>query len=212
MTLHTGHKPIFFRDQNGYLPYPKELPPAALPDDFRISSPELATSWTVISSFCSTINLSSAAHGRIPWVLLYSTMTSVMYRLIDMQFQVESLDEALRLGLLAFCSRTFLQGQTGKMDHRDLSRKQMLSLRYLGSSPDFPWQLQIWLLMIVCISNTDHEDNNRAICELRSKLCHNKIASWTVLREILQSLLWIPVVFDQGARRLFDEVLKQRHR
>jgi hypothetical protein len=212
MALHTGQSPVFFRGQDGYLPYPSELPSVALPDDLCVSDEDLATLCAVIVSFCSTINLSIEAHGRIPWVLVYNTMTSVMYRLADMQFHAESLDEALRLGLLAFGSRVFLQGQTGTLAQADLSRRHMLSLQYLASSSDVPWRLHIWLLMMTCISNPEHEDIDRVICALRSKLRDHRIESWMEVREVMQSVLWITVVFDRRCKHFFETILQQEDR
>jgi hypothetical protein len=212
MSLHTGNSPVFFRAQDGYLPYPKGLPPATLPDDFIISNHDLATLCTVLVSFCSTINLSIEAHGRIPWVLVYNTMTSVMYRLVDMQLNAESLDEALRLGLLAFCSRIFMQGQTGTLAHADLSRRHSLSLQYLAGSPDITWRLHIWLLMMTCLSNGEHEGDDRVMCELRSKLRDHKIESWMEVREVMQSVLWITVVFDRRGKHFFETILQQENR
>jgi hypothetical protein len=59
--------------------------------------------------FCWLMNLAAENKQRLPPEALLQIMASIMYRLLDMKFEIGSPDEAIRLGLLAFSSNIFLQ-------------------------------------------------------------------------------------------------------
>ncbi|CRG90674.1 hypothetical protein PISL3812_07719 [Talaromyces islandicus] len=70
---------------------------------------ELAAIWTAMSQFCTLLN--GAAENQEAKVIeetFLHSMGSIMYPLLHQSFQKGSLDETVRLDLLAFSSPTFL--------------------------------------------------------------------------------------------------------
>jgi hypothetical protein len=126
IAFHSGSRPTFFNNPSfrDSLTYPdltlllKLTEPVATFSQYSPArafydiNEELTRAWIVISDFCSVINFAVESEQRISTETLLDTMSSVMYRLLDMSFEANSSDEAIRLGLLAFSSGIFLKMET----------------------------------------------------------------------------------------------------
>jgi len=95
---------------------------------------EIAKEWQAMANFCSLVNLAAEARGRIPWELFLHTMTSVMYRLIHMRFDVGSTNEAIGLCLLTLASHVFLQWKIVRTTYAHLRVSYRSCLEYVELS------------------------------------------------------------------------------
>ncbi|KAE9372500.1 hypothetical protein N431DRAFT_466744 [Stipitochalara longipes BDJ] len=215
MALHTGTKPLFYPDDDHSrlsLPYPDEI---SFPcetnrvfDGLDDLDEEVAKAWQAMASFCSLINLAAEARGRIRWELFLNTMTSVMYRLIYMSFHVGSANEAIRLGLLALSSHIFLQWKvvTTTYDHLRASYRNCLDCLEV---PDcIPSHLSSWLLMVGAVSVFNQPDAAWLGPRLRASVASSGIKSWNEMRDVLDSLMWIPLVQEKSGKDFFDSVFR----
>ena len=165
---------------------------------------DVARAWVVTRRFCLDINSAAHRHRQVSKEALLNTMGSVMYRLIRMDtFPNDSVNEALRLGMLAFLSNIFLSWQDVAVPHHHLSQAYQKCLQSLivwkGVSP----KLVLWLLVISAISVLSAEDmwllpSLRATTEL----C--QASSWNELRGILKDFLWIDILHDRPGQALFN--------
>ncbi|KAH8660057.1 hypothetical protein BX600DRAFT_467145 [Xylariales sp. PMI_506] len=212
ISLRTGSDPIFFRsneESEPFLPYPNEI--SAATDQDEISdclNATLARVWGVMKKFCSLINLSVEAHGRIPWALIHNTMTAVMYRLLHMRFAVGAIDEAVRLCLLAFCSQVFLHWKFVNITYTHMNSRFKESMIRLVSWHSIPPQLYLWLFTVGGISLSEPCD--RAWVKPRIRKCIDSygITSWGQVQRILQSSLWIPMVQQDRGNELINSALE----
>lgn len=126
MALHSGAKPLFFADRGAepFWPLPDfsaHVFPMATAElgvgvegDFVLPSsidPELVACWRVTRQFCALVNEAAASRSKLPKEYLFDTMAAVTYRLLHKSPWPApgTLDNAVLLGLLAFCSSVFLQ-------------------------------------------------------------------------------------------------------
>jgi hypothetical protein len=214
MSLHTGAKPLFFSDYNHVrlsLPYPHELivkyEAGRVLDKLDNLDEGIAKAWQVMTRFCSLINLAAEAEGRIPWELLLNTMASIMYRLLYMSFEVSSINEAIRLGLLALSSHIFLQWKLMTVTYVHLSDSYRNCLERLRSRCCAPFGLSTWLLMIGAVSIFKPSDESWLRPLFQANIETSGIKSWREMRNVLESFLWIPLVHENSGREFFDSVV-----
>lgn len=135
---------------------------------------------------------------------MLNTMASVMYRLLDLEFSCGSLDEAVRLGLLAFCSHVFLQWSGIKLSHQHLSRAYqdcLLSLR----DPISP-HMSLWLLFTGHMTLFSEDDGPWLKPWLRAILNLCGATSWDETRVIVKAFLWIDFAQDETGIKAFTTV------
>ena len=216
-----GSRPLFFSNsssQETYPPYPNlemlldlrepavtgsQYPSVGLFDQM---SDELAGIWKIMSDFCSLINFAADSGQCISVETLLETFTSVMYRLLGLNFDVGSSDEAIRLGLLAFSCSVFLQWQSLGMSYPSLIsafRNCLAAMNFQQTSP----HMLLWLLMIGAALVFDATDHlwlrpallfNMGLCEIRS---------WSDMQHLLKSSMWIGLIHDKPGRHVFDSTI-----
>jgi hypothetical protein len=165
--------------------------------------PELARVWDLATEFSCQINVASKNGLRLPPQLMFNVMTSVMYRLLDMAFVVGSLDETVRLGLLAFSSSVFLQWKEVRPSYPHFPAMYRDCLT-ASSSLDAPPGLWLWLLIMGAISVFDESDNSclKPWVQTFVAACGVRDREWHKVRHILGSFLWISLVHDEPGRQV----------
>ena len=120
IALLANSDPVFYRQPAELLPdYPDQVissfSHSIYPqEDMQLLqdlNEQLAEIWLVMRKFCLLAHGATQTRMLILPATIYRTMTAVMYRLLRMGFAVGTLDESLRLGLLAFTHHIFLQWQ-----------------------------------------------------------------------------------------------------
>ncbi|KAK0609692.1 hypothetical protein B0T17DRAFT_566229 [Bombardia bombarda] len=230
IALHSGTKPLFFRDPSfePLLPLPYQSPPPNSSPLLPTIHPSLRPLFTTLSRFSSHVNATSASlknttndNSRLlPKSLLFSTLGSVTYRLLFSAFPSGTLNEAIRLGLLAFCSSVFLQWRGLKRPRHyvrfpDAFRECLVGgtsgVDLLGAEPGV-W---VWLLMMGAVGV--FEDVEWIVPWLR----HNMDAvalgrgwererrwTWEEMKEVLDGFVWIGVAHDEQGRRVFERAMR----
>ncbi|KAI2618425.1 hypothetical protein GGR54DRAFT_605417 [Hypoxylon sp. NC1633] len=263
MALHTGGKPLFFDDlaREPYWPYPTFALPHDISEPSPIYSsgaedlafldildPSLASAWHVIKQFSTLVNSAATLQRKLPKEYLFETMVSVMYRLLHMSFPPSHsstssasfpypqtpLNEAIRLGLLAYSSSVFLQWAGVRLPYLHFPRVYRhalvnLDLTSLDPSSSSP-QLLLWLLMVGAISVFDTNINLASSGDsaassgtgdaawivpwlrVNVEMCgatpgSDSEPTWNTVRRVLDSFLWIPLVHDKPGKAVLDAVI-----
>lgn len=217
MALHTGANPLFPPDDyhlqisvlypNGIiLPCEKDR----VLDDLDGLDDDIVKAWQFMASFCSSVNLAAEAQGRIPWESFLSTMTSLMYTLLYMSFEVSSINEAIRLGLLSLSSHIFLQWKVTRVTYAHLSFSYRNCLHRLECSNCISPRLLSWLLMVGVVSVFEQSDHSWLRPRLRGSIESCEVKSWSEMQDILGSLPWIPVVLEKPGKDFFDSVIESK--
>lgn len=219
MALHSGVDPIFFHDPCvvKFTPYPTRLSDSVPPEfrlheaqlvnshDLGITDVELGKTWDTMQAFCSLFNYAAESERKIPQQLFLDTMTSAMYRLISMRFPIDTLHEAVRLGLSAFGSHVFLQWSNHRLPHRHLPTiyKECLTehLRSgMASSRLMPWFIMVGAMAVFPKGDTWLEP------WLRWATGMPGFGSWGEVRASMRKLLWIDFVHDRCGADIYNSV------
>lgn len=219
MALHSGANPIFFNDPcvEDFIPYPSRLSLSIPPEvPFRqtalinsrglgITDVELGKAWDTVQDFCSLVNYAAESERKIPQQLFLDTMASAMYRLISMKFPNDSLHEAVRLGLSAFCSHIFLQWSNARLPHHHLPTiyKQCLAEHLssdMASSTLMPWCLMVGAMAVFPRGDTWLEPWLGWATGMPDS------GSWDEVRASMKQLLWIDFVHDRYGADVYYSV------
>jgi hypothetical protein len=219
IALFNGSVPMFFRQPSEpVIEYPQQLLPGA---DDKIWSQDntellrhldsyLATVWRVMRRFCSLANLGAQTRRLFHPEFIHQTMIAVVYRLLHVGFADGSIDETVRLGLLAYCHHIFLQWQDVRLPYRhfaDAYQNCILRLKLVdGASP----RLVLWLLMTGANSvfNVSDEAWLRECWQEHAGACH--ASRWKQVQGILESFMCISFLDEEPGKRNYDLLRREK--
>ncbi|KAB8068902.1 hypothetical protein BDV29DRAFT_183756 [Aspergillus leporis] len=147
-----------------------------------------------MKQFCLLINCATHKKQRLPVEILANIMTSVMYRLLHMQFKNGSIAEAIRPALLGFSSHVFLQWQGHWQPYLQFPIAYKDCLIALKSFDSVSSHVVLWLLMFSAVSIVRECDEKWIRSWLRVNIQLSDVKSWTATRDLMESFMWIGVV------------------
>lgn len=170
---------------------------------------DLAKAWSILKQFSACINLAHKAKSKLAKELLVDAMASIMYRLMHTSYRHNSLDEYIRLGLLAYSSSIFLQWKDTSMSYHYFSTAYRDCLTSSSFSDMVPHYFQLWLLMTGAVSIFQEQDDQWLKPQLLSIINSCGLDSWDQARDILYSIMWIDLLHDHLGKRYFDSVVSE---
>ena len=179
-----------------------------------ITNSELAKIWDVLMRFCAMVNEVAVNQRRFSEQVLLETMASVMYRLLNMSATPDSADNLIRLSMLSFCASIFLPWQQLRIPFGWLQLEHKRSLAWLMQSNlahldrrTILWVLTIYGMNFSPLPADEHEQVHSWLTEVADLY---GLTNWDGAKNIVGDFLWIDIVCDQPARKLFDEILTVR--
>lgn len=177
------------------------------------SDSELARIWAVFDQFCTLVNDAATKRERLPEQMLLDTIIPVMYRLLDMSAVPDTVSEAIRLAILSLGTCTFLNWPQLRIPVKWLQSQHQQSLYRLmqpGSNQCDP-ELLLWLLAIYGVtfplSGTGQEHELQMWLLEVAERCG--CVDWSETRAALKSFLWVDIVCDHEATKLFHGVFSR---
>jgi hypothetical protein len=229
ISIHRGTRPVFVLDGllqrpficlgDGMMGFRSSLTPE-IDLDLRyhqqnsivgVVTDDLAAIWQGINHFCCLINAVAEKRIKLGNQILLNAMISVIYPLLQMNFPADSVDEAFRLGLLAFSSHIFLDRKGVRLPHYFISRNYRACFDTLDKLEGDLSQVSLWFLMIGAISIFKQNTNKHTWLRyyLRKNASRSKITSWNQLREMLKAFPWIDVLHDGAGKEFFETISKE---
>ena len=157
-------------------------------------------------------NLAFQTNRKLSPELYNEMMISILYRLTHLSFDNDNLQEAVRLGLLCFCSTVFLQRQYFEQSYGHLLNSFARALDRVRRTPckEQPIPLLFWLLMLLdVVTGSDSPSlphwHGSWLVEV---IALGKFDSWTQAKETLRLIAWMSFVHDRPGERAFH-VAKQ---
>lgn len=207
-----GGKPVLFTYEEIFFPLlfsPDHLISSLDPDHIESRlDVELSPVWAAMSDFVAQMNIAATnPAAQITTDTFVHAMGSILYRLFHLRYEEGTLDEYIRLGLLAFASPVFIDWKTIRWTSGVLIETWRQALdRILTESTLAPGE-QIWLLMVGTISFALDSDFLARLKEgLRPLMEQCGIRTWNDLKELLGSYMWIGALFDRHGASIFGAV------
>lgn len=165
---------------------------------------DLAICWQVMRKFCSLVNLATQIERFVYPDFIHQTMTTVIYRLLHMGFAIGSVNETVRLGLLAFSHHVFLQWQDIRPPHCYFPAVYKTCILGLGLVDGLSSQLVLWLLMTGATSLFSISDEAWLRKCLREGADRCQVKTWKEMLKILNSFMWIATLDEQPGKQIYD--------
>ncbi|KAK5056760.1 hypothetical protein LTR84_012292 [Exophiala bonariae] len=207
--------PVFFRPPAELVPdYPERLLPKGddklqFQDNIHlvgIIDEELSMSWKVMRRFCLLVNLGTQTHGRIDPDIIRGTMAAVTYRLLHMRFCTTSVDEMIRLGLLAFSQHVFLQWHEMRTPYYESAAAYRACLVKGTFEKEISSQLSIWLLMVGAVSLFELSNETWLGQSLQEHARSCEMKTWKEMQEVLKSFMWMPLLDEVRGMHVFESI------
>jgi hypothetical protein len=171
---------------------------------------ELAVIWAATRRFCGLVNRAAKSKHKLSERTLLQAMTSIMYRLLHKSSAAHSCDETIRLALLAFCAQSFLQLPNLQIQDTFLPgayRECLVSgLIPENGSP----QLLLWLQMVGAVTVFGTADHAWLKPLLQSSCEKCGVDSWSELADVMNSFIWIGLVFDKPGQAIFSSLISSQ--
>ncbi|KAF2165715.1 hypothetical protein M409DRAFT_24005 [Zasmidium cellare ATCC 36951] len=175
----------------------------------HLVSDELIQLWLTMHHFATLINNATSAGHKLPEELMLETMAAVMHRLLDMTFEDSSVEEAVRLGLLAFCSQAFLPWMSVKLPFDMFPQAYVRCMEAVTTSGSITPGLAMWLLTIGSIALFSPGCVNDSMqSSLRGIIVGSGVKCWEDMRGILKGYLWLDLIFDDVAATLLRNMME----
>ena len=120
------------------------------------------------------------------------------------------MNEAIRLGLLVFSSRIFLNWQDLHLPQNCLSQKYRTCLLNLNLSDPLPRQILVWLLMVGSLSIFNSADHVWLLPWLRAGIQLCGAGDWSELRRQMRTLPWIDFLHDAPGKAVYGAAVSSR--
>lgn len=169
---------------------------------------DLTQAWASLNRFSSMINSAAEQKRQLPKDVLLNTMAPVMYRLLRMNnFGLMSINEAVRLGLLAFSSHIFLSWQDVKIPLSYISHSYRSCLLNPKLPGILPPMLFLWLLVVGSLSIFTTADDIWLMPLIRVNIDLCKSLNWDELRAELRTFPWIDILHNKPGQAIFDAAM-----
>lgn len=172
----------------------------------------LVNTWLDLSELATAINLAHQTRRKLSPENFQEALISVMYRLLHLDYGVDTKLETLRLSMLSFSSMIFLNFGDKPLNFSVLAERFRNAARLLASlTGGQTVRLTFWMVVVnhlACLNVPgDHVMMQEQLFETSRVL---GITSWVEARQILKSFIWIDVVNDKAGKRLFNTLKDQR--
>lgn len=215
LALNAGTDPIFFHDPQAepFLPYldqlPGFLPPGAfrpLPAKLFVGDERLGRAWDTTSTFCSLVTYAAQQGRTIPQDTYLNTMASVVYRVLAIHdLDPLETDGALRLGLLGFCSRIFVQWARLRVPHQHLCSLYRECLGHLRATGQASPEVMLWLVFVGHVCVVGPEGESWLVPCIRDATVACGLKTWKETQAVLNKYLWIDVAHSESGEAIFEE-------
>ncbi|KAK6383444.1 hypothetical protein LTS17_002736 [Exophiala oligosperma] len=168
---------------------------------------QLAAAWVTMSHFCAQVNAAAEDDGpKVTEETFLQNMMAIMYPLLHQHYQIGSLEEAVRLGLLAFSSPLFLHWNRVELPDRRFTsayREALATMTLVGA--DIAPRERLWLFMVGALSMSHESESMKWLLpRLRMDIEQCGVSSWSDMQQVLRSFLWVGFVYDVPGKELFE--------
>jgi hypothetical protein len=209
---------VFFQQpREPFVEYPRNLLSSldkrmlSQPDPTKdlIRDRDLAQAWSNMRAFCQVANIAACTKQLVGSDLIFETMTAIMYRLLHLRFSSESLDEAIRLGLLAYSHHVFLQWLDMDLSESAFAQLYKTALSRLLNVRGATMELSFWMSMVGSISLYEASTEwLRHLMQEHAKVY--EVSGWTAAQTVLKKFMWITILDEEAGKRVW-EVINNTH-
>ncbi|KAH8883130.1 hypothetical protein GQ53DRAFT_431214 [Thozetella sp. PMI_491] len=167
----------------------------------------LANCWKDLHAFSCLSNLAFQTTGTLSPVTYHEAMISIIYRLAHLSFEDATVQEAIRVGLLVFASTLFITRFRLSLPLQGLltSLENCLFVLHQSNNIDLPLPIALWLIAsYLAVVSEQAPPKSWQSTRLSTLIVLAKVDTWSRIREILKSIMWVEFIHDEPGRKLFE--------
>lgn len=168
--------------------------------------------WLDLREFVKAINLAHQTGRNISTELFQEALISLQYRLQCLTYNIQDLQETVRLSMLALSTSIFLEKDGIELRCTALAEELRTALQLVQYSANTDYlKLTLWLLVIGRVSVLDSPEDS---CWLKAKLSTTSQAlgllSWKEARLVLKTFIWMDAMHDEPGKIIFDDAIRSK--
>lgn len=178
--------------------------PSVLQDIIESLDPKIRSVFQDLRAFASVADGLIATKSKLRPELFQEIMMSIQYRLLLLETRLEAqpIDEAIRLGLIAFQTSVFLQMYGTKVKYEFLNGQLASAVQRFPESSPALVQLKTWLAFIASIAVLD--SNEPWLVAIIRRLTLG--SDWLETRRSLEDVMWVGVIHNGTGKRVYNSV------
>uniref|UniRef100_A0A0B7JU75 Transcription factor domain-containing protein n=1 Tax=Bionectria ochroleuca TaxID=29856 RepID=A0A0B7JU75_BIOOC len=158
--------------------------------------------------FCSMSNSASQRNQKLPRSTFSEILLSLIYRLLNLSFELDSAEETIRLGMLAYTSTMFLQWHNHMVEFYHLRCMLGATLRNLDNEnlgASLP--VQLWLFFAWHMLQPPECEYRQLDIWLERLLCAGGLSAWSEVRQLLRSTAWIDYINGVDGEKVYNRTM-----
>jgi hypothetical protein len=212
-SIKNGCKPEIYNGRPAWEPLLEAFGTVA--SSFEIQEPSLnfmniyyTWDWRLQNAFKDLRDFSALANKLSPTAqklkpeAFQEIMLSIQYRLLQLDFSSDPnpMQEALRIGLLAYESTIFLQIQGTKLKSDSFKRQMREAIQGIPVQGEASANVKLWLLLVG--SMMVFGGNEKWLVQSIRSLAGRQ--NWEEVRERVREIMWIDVIHDVPGRQAYQ--------
>jgi len=215
-----GHRPLLFKENISWDCFIAEcglIKCSHLPHDAIVSTfaettldPRLHNALRDLHAFSCISNVAYQTTRKLSPDTYNEMMISILYRLTQLSFKSDILQEAIRTGLLVLSSTIFMQRAFMDQPYHHLLSLYTNALSRLRkfTSIDLPLPIVLWLTVLSHVVTHDEPSPVKWWSVwLDETIFRADINSWTQALEILRSIAWVDFIHDRLGKQAFEAAM-----
>lgn len=175
------------------------------------TDPRLHNALRDLHAFSCISNIAYQTTRKLSPETYNEMMISLLYRLTNLAFRNDPVQEAIRTGLLVFCSTIYMQRHYMKQPYDHLLNLFITALYNLHKSAEekfLPVPIIFWLTMLShIITDEEPSPTNWRSIWLSKTIFRARIDSWAQAHEILRSVAWVDFIQTQRGKKIFEAAI-----
>uniref|UniRef100_A0A8H7K3R3 Transcription factor domain-containing protein n=1 Tax=Bionectria ochroleuca TaxID=29856 RepID=A0A8H7K3R3_BIOOC len=214
LAVQTWRPPVFFNELTSWDPYLVISRTPQDADDETISwwitdnlEPRLRTIWEDLRQFRRMSIFANEANHKIPKDTFSELMVSLLYRLVNLSYDLDSPNEVVRLGMLGYVTSIFLRwGKTAEFHHLRRMLGGTLKAIHPGIS-DIPTPAILWLLITWHLLRPLEQEVGMLDGLLKSMSRNDTPLIWSEVQGLLRSSVWISHMHDVEGEAVYRRAI-----
>lgn len=164
--------------------------------------PKLRNIFADLQAFASVANKLVASRRKLRPDLFQEIMLSIQYRLMLLEYDpdTQAIEEAVRLGLLAFQTSVFVQMKNIRVKYESLMDRMKRAVNQVPETSPALVELKLWILYMGAIALFDPEQFWLEDAVRRM----TKGRSWDEVHGSMRAIMWIDLVHDAPGRIVYE--------
>ncbi|CAI6095090.1 unnamed protein product [Clonostachys chloroleuca] len=217
LAVRTWRDPVFFHDSVSWAPYllsncrrsgESDAVQTSLTLWIGRLDYRLRTVWDDLAEFCAMSNSASRRNQKLPRNTFSEILLSLVYRLLNLSFDLDSAEETIRLGMLAYTSMMFLQWHNHIVEFYHLRCMLGVTLKNLdneNSGASVP--IKLWLFFTWHMLQPPECEYRQLDLWFEILLRAGGLSAWCEVRQFLRSTAWIDHINEVGGENVYNHTM-----